>query len=70
MSYPAGGPAGQVCGICLFSRTGPAEDAVTTIGGVAVCDDHLSIAAGGGSFNSMIAAAGGPHSPPRRPAEE
>lgn len=69
MSYPAGERGGQVCAVCLFARTGPAEDAVTTINGCAVCDDHLSIAAGGGSFNSMITAAGGLHSPPRR-AEE
>ena len=54
-----------VCAVCLFVRTGLAPDAVTVINGVACCDDHLSLVAGGGSFNSMIAAAGGWHSPPR-----
>ena len=67
MTFPA--TSSLVCGVCLFTRTGRAEDAVTVINGVAVCDDHLSIAAGGGSFNSMISAAGGLHSPPR-PAKE
>ena len=50
MSLPAGGPAGQVCCVCLYVREGVAPDAVTTIAGYSICEDHLgTITAGLGS---------------------
>lgn len=60
MSFPAGGPAGQVCCVCLYVREGVAEDAVTTIRGYAVCEDHLgTITAGAGlDWASILTIAG------------
>ena len=81
MSFPAGGPAGKVCCVCLYVREGVAEDAVTTIAGYEVCEDHLgTITAGlGREWASILTIAGRdaretlpwrPTASPRRPAEE
>lgn len=67
MSLPAGGPAGKVCCVCLFVREGPAEDAVTTIRGYEVCEDHLGLVAQGTEWASIIAHARTMDPPP--PAE-
>jgi hypothetical protein len=81
MSFPVGGPAGQVCCVCLYVREGVAEDAVTTIAGYAICEDHLgTITAGlGRDWVSILTIAGRrasetlpwrPTASPHRPAEE
>lgn len=31
-----------VCCICLYVRTGIAPPAITIVGGLAVCEDHMS----------------------------
>ena len=60
MSLPAGGPAGQVCCVCLYVREGVAPDAVTTIAGYSICEDHLgTITAGlGMDWASILTIAG------------
>lgn len=58
MSFPPGGPAGQVCCVCLYTREGTAEDAVTTIRGYSVCEDHLGLVAQGSEWNSIIVIGG------------
>jgi hypothetical protein len=68
VSYPVGGPAGQVCAVCLFAREGSAEDAVTTIRGYAVCEDHMTLVAQGMEWSAIIGNARG--MPPRPPAEK
>jgi hypothetical protein len=50
-------------------RTGTAEDAVTTLGGYAVCEDHLGIVAQGEEWHRLIIAARRAAEPPP-PAEE
>ena len=65
MSYPGG--AGQVCAICLYAREGTAEDAVTTIRGYAVCEDHMGLVAQGMEWSSIIGSARSMPAPP--PAE-
>jgi hypothetical protein len=67
VSYPRGGPAGQVCAVCLFAREGSAEDAVTTIRGYAVCEDHMTLVAQGMEWSTIIGSARGMATPP--PAE-
>lgn len=64
MSLPAGGSPGKVCCICLYAREGPAEDAVTTIRGYEVCEDHLGLVAQGMEWSSIIGSARG-MDPPR-----
>jgi len=68
VSYPAGGSAGQVCAVCLFAREGSAEDAVTTIRGYAVCEDHMTLVAQGMEWSTIIGNARSMG--PRPPAEE
>ena len=79
---PGGSPgAGLVCCICLYARTGTAEDAVTVLGGIAVCVDHLGVVSNvlGTSWSSILVIAGRrvregmpfrPTADPARPAEE
>lgn len=58
---PGGSPgAGQVCCVCLYVRTGVANDAVTTIAGYSICEDHLgTITAGlGRDWASILVIAG------------
>lgn len=50
-------PAGQVCCVCLYVSEGTAEDAVTTIGGYAVCEDHLGLVAQGSEWARIIGVA-------------
>lgn len=66
---PSGTPgAGQVCGVCFYVREGPAPDAVTTIRGYAVCEDHMGLVAQGMEWTSILGSARGMDA--RRPAEE
>lgn len=68
--------SGQVCCVCLYAREGIAPDAVTTLGGYAVCEDHVPLVAGGGEWQSILVIAGRrvregvPFQPTARPAEE
>jgi hypothetical protein len=84
VSYPGPGGAatpGQVCCVCLYVREGVAEDAVTTIAGYSICEDHLgTITAGlGRDWASILTIAGRraseplpwrPTASPRPPAGE
>jgi hypothetical protein len=47
------------CGICLYIRTGVAEDAITVIEGYAVCEDHMGYVAQGTRFTAITQAARG-----------
>ena len=60
MSLPAGGSLGLVCCVCLYVREGVAEEAVTTIAGYSICEDHLgTITAGlGRDWASILTIAG------------
>jgi len=42
------------CSLCLFTRTGVANEAATIINGQAVCEDHMGYVQGG-SFSVALA---------------
>jgi hypothetical protein len=45
------------CVLCLYVRSGEAEEAVTVIEGYAVCEDHLGIMAQGLDWHGVLKAA-------------